>query len=240
MLRVFCHHWDGGETLPELDREERHHLFRVRRVRDGELVELLNGRGARARCRVAAAAGGGRLAVESFQAIPSPALQVHLLVAVPKGKTFPAILQKAVELGVSRISPLLTEHAAVPAERADRKQERWQAILVEALKQSGNPWLPELGEPLRLDQALVPREGAQRLCGALQPDARPLWDLLERQLQPRGEMEVYIGPEGDFSQREYASLRAVGCHFASLGPLVLKVETAAALMVGTLALWSNR
>jgi 16S rRNA (uracil1498-N3)-methyltransferase len=240
MLRVFCQNWDGGDSGPVLGDEEIHHLVRVRRVRAGETVELLNGSGVVASCRVAGtAAKRVDLEISEIRTVAQPALQVHLLVALPKGKTFPSVLHKAVELGVSRITPLLTENSEVPQSRAGQKQDRWESILVEALKQSGNPWLPALDPPIGLADSLAGPVSTERLCAALQPDARPLWDLLGSDLQPQGLLQVFVGPEGDFSPGEYGLLRDAGCRFASLGSLVLKVETAASLMVGALSLWSQ-
>jgi 16S rRNA (uracil1498-N3)-methyltransferase len=240
MLRAYCSEWDGGEAMPELDQEEMHHLVRVRRVRVGEAVEILNGRGHVGRARVESVDKRvAQLKMESVDYIPEPPLQVNLLVALPKGKTFPTLLHKAVELGVWAITPLVTENIEVALERADDKRERWEAVLVEALKQSGNPWLPELHAPVDLKDYLNRGNERQLLCAALQPDAQPLWKLLQGALQPDGLVDVFVGPEGDFSDAEYARLREASCLFCSLGPLVLKVETAASLVVGTLQVWAQ-
>jgi 16S rRNA (uracil1498-N3)-methyltransferase len=240
MLRVFNGCWDGGDSLPELDKAEWHHLARVRRVREGEPVEVLNGRGSVGHARVVSGPGKLRLELQSVTRAASPRLRVHLLVALPKGKTFPLLLHKAVELGVSAVTPLITRNVEAGAAAADRKRERWEAVLVEALKQSGNPWLPACGQPVELARAVQSEPGpVQRLCAALQPDSRPVWQMLETQLRPEGELQVFIGPEGDFSADEYQLLRGQGCHMASLGPLVLKVETAASLLVGLLQCWAQ-
>lgn len=252
MLRAFCATWTGDDLPPILDREETHHLVRVRRVRRQETLEVLNGRGDVATCQVASIDGRDlRLELTGRRAVPSPVLRRHAFVALPKGKTFPSLLHRLVELGVSAVTPLLSDHSEALAERAEARTERWQTILVEALKQSGNPWLPRLAEPCTLDAALTIGSGAihqgdddcslpmQRLCGALQPDAVPLQKLLRERIQARGEIQLFIGPEGDFSSREYKLLRSSGCLFASLGPLVLRVETAASLLAGALALWSD-
>ena len=242
MLRAFCSSWDGGESPPTLDREEIHHLARVRRVRPGETVEILNGRGDVATCIVDSANSREltfRMGERKHH--PPPALKRHLLVAVPKGKTLPALLQKAVELGVDAITLLLTEHSEVGRERAEQKRDRLDAVLVEALKQSGNPWMPLLRTAVPLASVLESPAGdpGQRLCAALQPDAVPLRTVIEAGLPQAGTVEVYVGPEGDFSPAEYDLLRAAGCRFVSLGPLVLKVETAASLVMGTLGIWSG-
>ena len=242
MLRTYISEWDGGEGLPSLGPGELHHLFRVRRVRSDEPVEVMNGRGAVARARLAEEEfSEGRLVMEDRWRVNPPALARHLLVALPKGKNFSTLLHKAVELGVSEITPLLTDHVEIPAGRAAGKADRWEAVLIEGVKQSGNPWKPVLNEPVCLRAFLEGESaGAERLCAALQADARPLWDLLGDPLERKGQVELFVGPEGDFSSEEYALLREAGCHFASLGPLVLKVETAASLLLGTLGLWADR
>ncbi len=240
MLRAYCSSWNGSQSLPPLEKEEVHHLVRVRRVRIGESVEILNGRGDIALCTVAETTKKSvSLRIADRRHVPAAGLRRHLLVALPKGKTFSSLLHKTVELGVDEITPLLSDNAEVEAGKADHKQERWESILVEAIKQSGNPRIPVLNAPIHLREVLESASGpAQRICAALQPDARPLWQLLGNPLLPEGTMEVFVGPEGDFSDREYALLREAGCHFVSLGPLVLKVETAASLVMGTLGLWA--
>lgn len=240
MLRVYCSDWDGGEILPDLDGDEVHHLVRVRRARPGEDVEVLNGRGHIGRARVVSVGNRAlELGLESTRFVEAAALQIRLCVALPKGKTFSTLLQKVVELGVSRVTPLITENVEAVAKRADSKQGRWQAVLVEALKQSGNPYLPVLDEPRSLNAVFEDLTGSQCLCAALQPDAQPLWEVMTESLRTEGNLAVFIGPEGDFSPDEYAQLREAGCHFATLGPLVLKVETAASLVAGVLQVWAQ-
>jgi 16S rRNA (uracil1498-N3)-methyltransferase len=241
MLRAFCRDWDGGEVLPQLDPDELHHLLRVRRVRPGESIEVLNGRGAVALCEIGKTTGKSlEIALLNRIRHEPPALRRHLLVAFPKGKTLPTLLQKAVELGVAEITPLLTEHSEVGRDRAEQKMDRLDSVLVEAVKQSGNPWIPVLNPPTPLDEAIGRGSSTvQRLCAALQPNSESLWTLMTDRLVPEGSMEVYVGPEGDFSEPEYALLRESGCFFISLGPLVLRVETAASLVMGALGLWSG-
>jgi 16S rRNA (uracil1498-N3)-methyltransferase len=239
MLRAFCSDWSGDSVIPELSREELHHLIRVRRVRAGEKIEILNGRGSILSCVVKSVAGNNlEFQIDDLSTIPPPPVRVHLLVAMPKGKTFPALLHKAVELGVTEITPLVTENSEVDATRMEGKSGRWESVLVEAVKQSGNPRIPLLHPPKSLTPALqqdtVP---SLRLCAALQPDAQPLLSVLEDGCPSAGIVDIFVGPEGDFSDSEYAAMRASDCRFVSLGPLVLKVETAASLVVGTLALF---
>ena len=242
MLRAFCSEWEGDARIPQLNRDEAHHLIRVRRVRVGERIEILNGRGAVLSCVVTAINGRDlelELADLSVPAVPD--IRTHLMVSVPKGKTFPGLLHKAVELGVAEITPLVTDNTEPDTDRLDGKAKRWEVVLVEAVKQSGNPWLPRLHPPRRLESCLNALEQGQLpLCAALQPDARPLLDVLEEASLKTGIINILVGPEGDFSQREYELLRTTGCRFVSLGPLVLKVETAASLMAGTIGLFYRK
>jgi 16S rRNA (uracil1498-N3)-methyltransferase len=241
MLRSFCSEWEGDRKVPTLNREEIHHLVRVRRVRTGETIEILNGRGDILTCTVEQVSGKElELTITELQkTVPEP-VRRHLLVALPKGKTFPTLLHKAVELGVSEITPLLTENSEVPPSRADRKSDRWESVLVEAVKQSGNAWMPLLNVPTRLPEVLKnPNRGGLRLCAALQQGSLPLLEVLEKSYPESGDIEVFVGPEGDFSEKEYALLHQSGCHFVTLGQVVLKVETAASLVMGSLSLWGQ-
>lgn len=236
MLRAFAGDWSGeAEEVPELTASEWRHLASVRRTRDGEVVEILNGRGAVGRYRVCDRGGRAKeLVVESVEQVERGGETV-LLVAPPKGKDFTGVLQKAVELGATWICPLITDHLAVPEERLREKGTRWETILVEAVKQSGNPWLPALSGPMGIAEALEKTGAGLRICGALTADSEPMGRLWE-ELPVAGAVELWIGPEGDFSEREYGWLRDAGCRMVSLGPLVLRVETAAALLLGTVAL----
>jgi 16S rRNA (uracil1498-N3)-methyltransferase len=236
MLRAYSADWTGADGSPiELTRAESHHLSGVRRVRSGEHVEVLNGRGAVALCRVSGMTGKiPQLEVIEVRTLPPPTPSIHLKCALCKGKGFAAVLQKAVELGVQAITPLLTQHVEASATKVVDKGERWEAILIEALKQSGNPWLPRLHAMRPLSDDLQDAPEAVSLCAALQPDAQPLGKLIEPALASPAGIHLYVGPEGDFSPEEYAALRSGGVLFASLGPLVLRVETAASLAIGAI------
>lgn len=229
MLRAYCADWSPeNKDAPDLSKEEIHHLVKVRRIRNGEAVDILNGRGAIAHC-VAVMDGSHRLRLERKRISQFPTCRptVQICVAPPKGKGFAQMLPKLVELGVNRISPLVTDHGEVDAERVEVRRERWQAILIEAIKQSGNPWLPDLEDPQPVAAVLENMATAHKLCAALQSDAVPFWQLVSAfQPEHTNSIAAFIGPEGDFSPAEYGLLRSAGCAFASLGPLVLKVETA--------------
>lgn len=235
MLRVYLEDWKGGFELPPLPADELHHLVRVRRVRAGEGVQVLNGRGHLGRGRVVTLEGADvRIELDAVQVVDAGQPEVVLLVGMPKGKVFPSLLHRAVELGASAIVPLVTDHSEVTSERGSGKLERWQAVLVEAIKQCGNPHLPRLYEPLSVEAALELTADAKRLVLALVADAVPLRNLAAKATQGPSPIALFVGPEGDFSEKEYARFRSADCELASLGSLVLKVETAAVVGLGLL------
>jgi len=239
MLRAWAPNVEDGATRILLDADEAHHLGRVRRARPGEAVEVLDGCG---RLATGTWAGmEGRQCVVDVTGIrdwPRPQPRVWLAVAPPKGGAWGTILEQAVELGVARITPLLTERTELRLEGAARR-ERWRdkarAILREAAKQSGNPWLPELdAETPWLDWLRAEAPGWLRLRAGLEADARDLAEALRQAGPGTAGIAVAIGPEGDFTAAEAAHARDAGVLPISLGPWVLRTETAALTAVSRL------
>lgn len=218
-----------------LENGEAHHAARVLRVREGESVSVLDGAGAEYSCRVASVASKNIvLDVENILRDPPQACRVTLVQAVPKGQIFEAIVQKATELGVGRVVPLLSERVAIRLEgaAARHKQEKWRQTAVEAIKQSGQRWLPEIAPPVTLPEWLANGEKFDlSFFGSLQEDcrhARGYFTAFEREHGRRpASLCVWIGPEGDFAPAEIAAIRNSGALPITLGPLVLRSETAA-------------
>jgi 16S rRNA (uracil1498-N3)-methyltransferase len=239
MLRVFQPGpWPaaGGEII--LDAAESSHLVRVRRARVGEAVEVLDGRGGVATGALSGDdAKAARVTVGKITRHPAPATRV-LAVGLPKGDIFTEIIRQATELGATAVQPLLTARTEVRLDddRAARKLERWRAAALEACKQSGNPWLPEIHPPLALAKwlktPLAENKNAQRLVGALTPNAAPMAQCLSASVpQP---LVIAIGPEGDFSPEEYAAFKTAGFHFVRLPGNTLRVETACAVALANI------
>ena len=140
------------------------------------------------------------------------------------------IIEKAVELGVNAIFPVLTERTVVKLDAKDaaKKQEKWQRVAIEACKQCGQNWLPKVHTPAPFLTALdsLPAHDL-KIIAALQPDARALREITNLQSQITKSAAVTIGPEGDFTPDEYTTARERGYAPITLGPLVLRVETAA-------------
>lgn len=221
------------QPLLALEPDAARHLQTVLRVQEGAEVELFDGRGRTVTARVASCGRHGltfeRLTPPAVR--PPPACRLALCPCVSKRMDW--TLEKAAELGASSIVPIISERSVVRLETpddADGKQERWRRIVVEATRQCGGVWVPEVLPPMPFDQALT-RLGAIRplLAAALTPDARPLREILAglAGAPPPRAAAWLVGPEGDFTPGEVAHLRGAGALLCSLGANVLRTETAA-------------
>ncbi len=214
-------------TLGESD---SHHASVVLRIGAGEIVTLLDGEGTVASGRVLQV--GKRavvIEVEERRVLPRRGWEVILLAAVTKGKAWDALLQKATELDVAGIVPLLTRHCVVKVARDERARRRddWQAAVAEAAKQCGTPWLPRVSEPVPIDEWL--RAGDRLdlgLVAALLPGAVEIGDVMVRHPEAR-RVGVVIGPEGDLDGAELKALVEAEFQPVTLGATVLRADTAA-------------
>ncbi|HSY49375.1 MAG TPA: RsmE family RNA methyltransferase [Thermoanaerobaculia bacterium] len=199
-----------------LSRDEQHHAHVVR-VREGEEVEVFNGRGGAFVAKYTA--DGLRLTV------PAPdreaRVSIHLAMAVINLDKFDIVLQKATELGVRSIIPLVTERVEIRSERYRGKAERWRKIVFEAVKQSGRSVIPIVEEPAAFPD-VIKREGPKILFDA---------DAETATRQPGNPATLFIGPEGGWTENELQLARDHGCAFESLGVRRLRAETAAIVAV---------
>ena len=212
---------------------EAHHALDVLRLRRGDALTILDGAGHKFVCEVQSSTRDRvELAVKEKQFIPTPPCSVTLLTAILKGK-IETIIEKATELGATRIVPLLTERTVVKidAARAADKVEKWRQVAIEAIKQCGSPWLPQIEPPLTPKQFLARGEQFDLpLVASLQPDSHSFRAQFQRfsaahKSLPRS-VAIWIGPEGDFTPEEYALIQTAGAHPITLGPLVLRADTA--------------
>lgn len=198
--------------------EEFHHSVRVVRVRVGEEVELFDRAGNAAR-GIVRGLGRDSAIIDTTEPLPSreSPFAIHLAMAIIQLEKFELVLQKATELGVRTIIPMVTEHVELRPERYANKRERWERIVFEAVKQSGRAVIPRI-EETRDFAEIVQRGGARILFDA---DTEP--STIERV----DEVTLLIGPEGGWSAEEISDARAAGCLFQTLGPRRLRAETAA-------------
>ncbi len=228
----------AGATL-NIEGEEARHALKVMRLRVGEECEVFDGCGHAAVGRITAAAGSNCLTLAELRPLPPmpPVAGITLALAIPKGSNMDLIVQKAVEMGVQRIIPLITERTIVRLDARDAaaKAAKWSRTALEACKQCGVNTLPIVEPPQSYTSFLARTDLPQlKLQCAIVPHARPLRELLET-ARTAGQQDcvLLIGPEGDFSPAEYAAGEAAGYAPTGLGPIILRVETAVFLAVAS-------
>ena len=218
--------WDENPTLRG---DEAHHCLRVMRKQVGDEITIFDGNGREASARVCGVSKNeSRLELIDTSITPAVLPQLEVAVGIPKGKSFDLILQKAVEMGVNRIQPLLSDQGNVRFKTGEAlaKREKWQRALLEACKQCGQNHLPEVMIPALLDNYLENIEpGGTRIVGALTSETKTLKELLDR-LEAPDRVVLMVGPEGDFSAGEYERIFESRFAPVGLGELVLRTETA--------------
>lgn len=211
-----------------LPKAAAHHL-KVVRPKAGEAVELFDGAG---RSRVYAYAVDGLTAIREGVVFPPPSRRLVLFACVTKGSRWDWTIEKAVELGVSRIVPVISDRCIVRLSAAERpaKAERWRRIAEDAARQSDAVWLPEIDSAVDFQPALDLVKTCDRVfVGALtQPPPPPLLAAAEsaRRADAGGSWGLFVGPEGDFTPDELSALLAIATP-TSFGPTILRAETAA-------------
>lgn len=214
-----------------------HHLMHVRRIHQGALITCLDGRGKRYRGRVSRlSADAVTINVEEIQEGAQAGLRLVLAQALIKLERFEWVVEKAVELGVSRLVPLSTERSILrlDADRLQAKCQRWQRIADESLQQCGRADRMEV-EPVTTFSALIQQSPAELplLLPTLEGECRrvdEIWESVSR----KPEVRVLIGPEGDFSPKEVRLAVEKGAIPITLGPLTLRSETAAVAVLAVL------
>ena len=221
------------ETSVRLDSDEAHHLTRVLRLGSGAQVFVFDGEGVEHECEVARVAKHEvdlNLLRRLDDVVESP-LQLTLGQALIKGDKFDWVIQKATELGATRIVPLVTEHSDIKRaeERAGQRLQRWRRISLEALKQCGRRRLVEICEPAPFDE----------FCGSAARDACLIFSELgggslaevSTKLRDVNQLSLCVASEGGWSER--VLLKAASCDFTpvSLGSRILRTETAAIVAV---------
>lgn len=224
-------HWESA-TLPA---EESHHCVNVLRLGVNERITIFDGAGREAAATIVEAnAKGVVLKVSQAVKTPPPPCSITLVQAVPKGKNMDLIVQKAVELGASAIAPILSDRTVVQldAGELEKKRVKWQEVALEACKQCGQNHLPVVTKPCPPKEFFERADrGELQLIASLQPDARPLKAVLAdftatHSRLPRS-VVVLVGPEGDFTPAELSLAKSNGCIPITLGPIILRTETAA-------------
>lgn len=211
----------------DLPQQAGEHVVRVLRLERGHPLRLFNGDGGEYSGEIAALAKRG-VSARVLEALPaadreSP-LRITLGQGIARGEKMDWILQKATELGVARIVPLITERTEVKldAERAARRLAHWQAVIAAACEQCGRNRLPELHEPVRLADWAAALAGHEGLRLVLDPRD----GVAARDLPTIDAAILAVGPEGGLSGHDLAALGQTGFRGLRLGPRILRTETA--------------
>lgn len=235
MVRLFTPEDLAGRETITLTGDQAHYLLNVVRVQVGERFVMVDG-GGRQHELIVRKPEKGRLEariVARLAPLPAPALHLDLYLAALKGGNFELVIQKATELGVARIVPVITRRtvARVPADRAAGRVDRWRKVAVEAARQCGRAEAPGVEAPHDWEAALADwsASGAPGIMSyeALAGDAAHSLRETLAGLKQTPRLAAFIGPEGGFEPVEVEAARAAGLALVSLGPRMLRAETAA-------------
>ena len=227
----------SGEEI-ELPEDRAHYLADVLRLRSGSSLVLFNGEGGEFAAEVVAAhRRGARVRVGHGQpGVRESPLQIHLGLGISRGERMDLAIQKAVELGVSAITPLATERSVVKldTERRRARWDHWLKVAQSASEQSVRTRVPEVFEPRPLDVWLAAGDGLRLLLD-------PRGQHAMKELSPLGDqVRLLSGPEGGFSAEERSRAHAAGFLSVRLGPRVLRTETAAIVaLAAAQLLWGD-
>ena len=230
---------NGAEI--EVDGDQARYLGKVLRARVGDRVTIFNGDGPEwpaTITRIGKRSVGLALG-ESLEAGTESPLKIHLVQGISRGDRMDFVVQKATELGVKRITPVMTEYGVVKLapERAEKRREHWQKIAVSACEQSGRTRLPLIDTPIPLKNWFGSKPEKVDAELILAPGAStPLASIAA----PETKVCVMIGPEGGFSDSEYTDAGVSGFKAVSLGPRILRTESAAIATLAVLqSLWGD-
>lgn len=232
--RSYCENVPAGASEIALSNEESVHLVAANRARPGDPVVAFDGIGNEWDTVLATAnKRGATLRVIAHRIAKPPPCRIAIAQAIPKGKLLESIIKKATEIGATDVYPILSERVEIriASDREETKNAKWHAAAVEGGKQSGNPFLPAIAPSLDLKRFLAESDRFDlRLLASLRPDAKPLREIIGSARQtdrPISSAIWLIGPEGDFTDDESDAAIRAGFLPASLGPHVMRCETAA-------------
>lgn len=239
MTRFFISSDQIKDNSVILKGEDRHHLLNVLRRGPGDEITVLNGKGEEYLVRITEATVDqvkGEI-VKQMERQSEPRVKITLVQSLPKADKFEWILQKNTELGVSRFQPVFTERSNIKLDQAaqSRKLERWNKIIQEAAEQSGRQIIPVLEPIRRWSEMLAAYSGAGLVLIPWEGESgQSLKQVLERQPGIPGSVTVLIGPEGGFSLKEVEEAKEKGAIPVTLGPRILRTETAGLVVASAL------
>jgi 16S rRNA (uracil1498-N3)-methyltransferase len=212
---------DSPPRLVTLDDQETHHARRVLRLEPGAALDLFDGRGTIAQGTLQSWTGGATVRLMHIAHVPALRPTLDLAVAIPKGPRADEMVNQLSQLGVDRLIPLRTQRGVVDPRAG--KIEKFTRITIESAKQCGRAWLMEVAEPATVEETL---RGPHDLRLLAAPGA-PATSAHAGRLHSASRVLALIGPEGGWTEEETGRAAAAGALGWSLGPHVLRIETAA-------------
>ena len=214
----------SGEEL-ELDGDRSHYLSRVLRLQSGDLIYVFDGQGQEFAARITTAQRGA-VRVRLEEPVPNTCespLRIRLVQSISRGERMDLTLQKATELGVASIQPLITRRTEVKLQgkRLEKRMSHWQGVIAAACEQCGRAVLPEISRPCTVPELLTAAPDGPALLLSPEGDRR----LGEVDLSGTA-LTLAAGPEGGFNAAEEQAFRNAGWQAVTLGPRVLRTETA--------------
>ena len=225
----------------QLGEDAARYLGRVLRLRSGDTLQVFNGDDGEWHTRIERIGKNAvtLIVAENIPGDTESRLRTHLVQGISRGERMDFVVQKATELGVKRISPVLTDHGVVKLEaaRANKRRDHWQRVAESACEQSGRIRPPLIDPPLPLRDWF----GGQRERDATELILKPgAVNSLASIDAPQTKICLLVGPEGGFSDREYEDAEVAGFSTVSLGPRILRTETAAiAVLAIAQSLWGD-
>jgi 16S rRNA (uracil1498-N3)-methyltransferase len=204
----------------ELSPDETNHVHNVLRGKNGDLIEVVDGEGRLFAARLRS--GGGASVVEELEAPGETRLEISLYQGVPKGGRMDLVVEKATEVGATRIVPLLAERGVVSPREG--KIGRWRRVAEAAARQALRLSVPEVAEPVRFEDA-ASEVGEAGVLLHKAPDLQPVEAVVG------APVSLFVGPEGGWSEGELLLAEEAGLTFGGLGPYRLRSETAGIIAV---------
>jgi len=242
MRRFFIETLDTNEKIVVIKGKEAHHIKDVVRLKVGDRFLGFNGSGSTYTLRIKKITDKVEAIIEKISSGKENMPKILLACALPKKSKIDHIIEKATELGVCEIVPMTTERTVVKLDTksSTTKKRRWEKIALEASKQCGRDTLPKIHDLMSFKKAveLVSDLGYKnKILPCLCEGTKELRDI---DVDNTKEIAVFIGPEGDFSEKEIEDAKANGFDLVSLGPLVLKVDTACFFSISVLQMILTR
>ncbi len=236
--------WKGKYAFPSKD--ELHHINHVMRLKIGETVEIFDGKGHEAKAIVVNENGEHDshvfLKIVSDVITAEKILRLTLYQAIPKGKRIDTLIEKCTELGVHEIVPMITERVVVKisdCKSEQHKTSRWRSIALSAAKQCGRSEITAITEVVSIESVFEKFEKPDLiLIASLEDSAVRLQKVIQKiktDGHPIDSIGVFIGPEGDFTEKEHDFLVEQGGIPVSFGKLIMRVETASIYATSILA-----